>query len=79
MSDWWHSFFDADYLRLAKQAFGQEDSSKQAADIWSLLELKAGCRLLDAPCGWGRSSRPLAELGASVLAVDQSEVLAGSG
>ncbi len=31
--------------------------------------------MLDAPCGWGRLSRPLAMRGAMVLGVDQSETL----
>jgi len=39
-----------------------------------MLDL-TGCHLLDAPCGWGRLSRPLASLGATVLGVDQSETL----
>jgi SAM-dependent methyltransferase len=40
-----------------------------------MLDLSPGCRILDAPCGWGRISRPLAMLGATVLGVDQSETL----
>ena len=40
-----------------------------------MLDLNAGCRLLDAPCGWGRLSRLLALRGAIVLGVDQSETL----
>lgn len=75
MNDWWEGFFDADYLRL----WGQSDSSGSAAaqveGLWTLLGLQTGSRVLDAPCGYGRISRPLAERGASVLGVDQSQTL----
>ena len=75
MSHWCETFFDQDYLRIWGQVFTDEVNTKQAAELWSLLDLKPGCRLLDAPCGWGRLSRPLALLGAIVLGVDQSETL----
>ena len=75
MNEWWKTFFDGDYLRIAGQMFSPEDNTRQAAALWSMLDLSPGCRLLDAPCGWGRLSRPLALLGASVLGVDQSETL----
>ena len=75
MSDWCKTFFDQDYLRIWGQIFTDEFNTKQASELWSLLDLKPGCRLLDAPCGWGRLSRPLALLGAIVLGVDQSETL----
>src|SRR5258708_38399903 len=55
--------------------FSEEDNRKQAADLWSMLDLNPGRKLLDAPCGWGRLSRPLALLGAEGLGVDQSETL----
>ena len=75
MSDWWETFFDQDYLRIWGQVFTDEVNTRQAAELWSLLGLNPGCRLLDAPCGWGRLSRRLALLGAMVLGVDQSETL----
>lgn len=75
MSEWWKTFFDHDYLRIWGQMFTPEDDARQAAELWSLLDLAPGCRVLDAPCGWGRLSRPLASMGAAVLGVDQSEIL----
>ena len=75
MDDWWKTFFDDDYLRIWGQLFSEENNTKQAGELWSMLDLSAGCRILDAPCGWGRLSRPLALLGASVTGVDQSETL----
>ena len=60
MTEWWKTFFDQDYIRIAGQMFSDEANRKQAADLWSMLDLNPRCRLLDAPCGWGRLSRPLA-------------------
>ena len=72
---WWKTFFDHEYLWIFQQTFTEEINAKQAAELWSMLELQPGCRLLDAPCGWGRLSRSLALLGANVLGVDQSATL----
>jgi SAM-dependent methyltransferase len=75
MSEWWLSFFDADYVRLWGQAVGSGPLEREVEGIWSLLGLREGSRVLDAPCGYGRLSRPLAECGAIVLGVDQSSIL----
>ena len=75
MNEWWTTFFDQDYLKIAGQVFSEATSAKQAGELWSMLDLEPGCRLLDAPCGSGRLSRPLALSGAIVLGVDQSETL----
>lgn len=75
MNEWWKTFFDNDYFRIWGTFFSEEDNSKQATDLWSMLDLRPGCRIVDAPCGWGRISRALAMLGATVLGVDQSETL----
>src|SRR5690348_9377757 len=75
MSDSWRSFFDQHYLTIAAQLTSKEVSNQQAGDLWAMLDLKPGAQVLDAPCGFGRISRPLAILGANVLGVDQSEVL----
>lgn len=47
----------------------------QAQGIWELLKLREGSRVLDAPCGYGRLSVPIAMRGANVVGVDQSEKL----
>lgn len=75
MSDWWKTFFDDDYIRIWGQLQSEENNVKQAAELWSMLDLKPGCQILDAPCGWGRLSRQLALLGATVLGIDESEPL----
>ncbi len=73
--EWWTSFFDADYARLWSQSMPDQRSAEEAAFFWRTLELRPGSRVLDAPCGYGRIARPLAERGAVVLGVDQSQAL----
>ena len=73
MNPWWEQFFDADYVRLWGEVAGPVTA--QVDGLWSLLGLQEGSRVLDAPCGHGRLSRPLAERGAIVVGVDQSQAL----
>jgi SAM-dependent methyltransferase len=75
MSDWWQAFFDADYVRLWGQSDVSGSAAAQVEGLWTLLGLQPGSRVLDAPCGYGRLSRPLAERGVIVLGVDQSQTL----
>lgn len=72
---WWQTFFDEEYFSLWSKLFSAEQIAEEAERIWKLLELSEGSRVLDAPCGYGRLSRPLAERGANVLGVDQSKPL----
>lgn len=72
MTAWWETFFDVDYLRLWEAAETPGRAEREAAGLWSLLNLAEGSRVLDAPCGYGRVSLPLAQRGAVVLGVDQS-------
>jgi len=75
VSDWWRTFFDADYVRLWGQFGSCGPAAAEADGLWTVLQLREGSRVLDAPCGYGRLSRVLAERGANVLGVDQSRVL----
>ncbi len=75
MADWWQTFFDMDYCRLWEAAEGPERTEREVAGIWSLLALQPGSRVLDAPCGYGRIARSLAQRGAVVLGVDLSHDL----
>jgi SAM-dependent methyltransferase len=75
VNDWWRSFFDADYLHIWRQSEVSGSVAAQVDGLWSILGLQQGSRVLDAPCGYGRVARPLAERGALVLGVDQSRTL----
>ena len=69
---WLERFFDAEYARLWGDFASGDD---EARSLWRILDLGAGSKVLDAGCGFGRVSLPLAHFGASVLGVDQSAVL----
>ena len=75
MSQWWKDFFDADYLRIWGEFIPPETTASEVEGLWQLLSLHDGSRVLDAPCGYGRLSQPLAERGCLVVGVDQSETL----
>jgi SAM-dependent methyltransferase len=71
MSEWWQTFFDESFINIWLEL--TPASPEQEADgLWQLLKLTKGSRVLDAPCGWGRLSRPMAARGALVLGLDQS-------
>lgn len=72
MTSWHDTFFDDEYLRLWAAVQDPEASGREADGLWRMLGLKRGARVLDAPCGAGRLSIPLAERGAVVLGVDKA-------
>ena len=72
---WWTTFFDEDYSRLWSAAEPAGAAGEQVDGLWTLLGLESGSRVLDAPCGYGRLSKPLAQRGAVVAGVDQSAPL----
>lgn len=75
MENWWKTFFDADYIRIWSGTDKPAETAKQVEGIWELLALHEGSRVLDAPCGYGRLSLPIARKGAIVVGVDQSEAM----
>ena len=75
MGNWWETFFDADYIRIWGGREVATETVRQVQGIWELLGLREGSRVLDAPCGYGRLSLPLARRGAAVVGVDQSDEL----
>jgi SAM-dependent methyltransferase len=75
MDNWWKTFFDSDYIHIWAGAEKATETTRQAQAIWELLALQEGSLVLDAPCGYGRFSRPIARRGAEVVGVDQSEEL----
>lgn len=65
--------FDDDYLYFCADVLGTQRSDADAALISELLSLRAGMRVLDAPCGEGRISGRLAQRGCEVVGIDTSE------
>ena len=67
-------FAGDDYLYFSypdKEA-GDARSDVEAGQVAGLLELRAGMRVLDAPCGHGRIAQRLAERGCQVVGIDQA-------
>ncbi|HEY1827438.1 MAG TPA: methyltransferase domain-containing protein [Acidimicrobiales bacterium] len=65
--------FNDDYLYFYEDSIDDGHSDDDTAEVLGLLDLPAGARLLDAPCGHGRISRRLAAAGMHVTGVDASE------
>lgn len=61
-----------DYVELWYPG-SEEAARKQIPDIVKLLNLRKPSEILDCPCGWGRYSNPLAELGHKVTGIDLTE------
>lgn len=72
---WWESFFDESYLALWGPTYVESRTQRELDELVATLSLLPGASILDAPCGYGRTSRPLAERGFRVTGVDQSTAL----
>lgn len=64
--------FDEDYLYFYGGELDDERNDREADEIVSLLGLRSGDTVLDAPCGHGRISNRLAQRGMQVVGVDAS-------
>jgi SAM-dependent methyltransferase len=62
--------FGDDYLYFYEESIDDAHSDADTAEILGLLDLPAGARILDAPCGHGRIARRLAAAGMDVTGVD---------
>lgn len=69
---WWLDFFDGEYVRVWGRVRPPEATRAEADGLWERLQLHAGARVLDAPCGYGRIARELADRGVRVVGVDLS-------
>jgi ubiquinone/menaquinone biosynthesis C-methylase UbiE len=74
-SDWWATYFDAQYLKEYEPLFAFERDRREVARLIDILELPAGSRILDVPCGQGRHAHLLAEAGFDVDGLDYSKDL----
>lgn len=74
-SDWWSSYFDAQYLREYSPLFDLARDRREVARLIELLGLPARSRILDVPCGQGRHAHLLAEAGFDVDGLDLSAEL----
>jgi cyclopropane fatty-acyl-phospholipid synthase-like methyltransferase len=61
VSEWFQSFFTGAYLDVQRGSFTPEQSENHATLAERALGLTPGARVLDAPCGAGRLTVPLAK------------------
>lgn len=72
---WWRHHFDETYYRLHDPLFPEARSRAEVAGMIELLGVPVGCRILDAPCGWGRHAALFAEAGYEAVGADLSPEL----
>lgn len=71
--DWSERFFShPDYLTIYRDMTGSQRTRQELGFCERVLRWQAGERLLDAPCGAGRHSAPLAQMGLDVTGLDFS-------
>jgi SAM-dependent methyltransferase len=72
-SERWHDFFaHPAYVRFARQILDPARTAAEIEGLQRLAPIRAGIRVLDLGCGYGRFSLPLARLGCDVTALDGS-------
>lgn len=69
-TDWFRQFFAGAYGQVLARTFTPEQSMEQARLVRRLLRVRAGSRVLDVPCGQGRLTLPLAQMGLAMTGVD---------
>lgn len=71
----WDAFFSDFYLRAYATEERDAEAETQALAAARLSGCPQGGELLDVPCGFGRHSIPLAQVGYRVTGVDRSQTL----
>jgi ubiquinone/menaquinone biosynthesis C-methylase UbiE len=71
--DSWDELFDEIYLETYAPLERGGDAEEQAMGAVRLAGVGPGAEILDAPCGYGRHSLPLARAGYRVTGLDRSE------
>lgn len=70
MQNWWENFFHGVALDFWRAVVSDEQTRAEADFIQKQLQLSAGARVLDVPCGNGRLSIALARRGFQLTGVD---------
>jgi SAM-dependent methyltransferase len=69
------AFFASNYVRAIESRYSDTETGALVDTVWKLGRIEAGSRVLDAGCGYGRVSIPLAIRGAMVTGADRSPQL----
>lgn len=70
MAEWYERFFDGLYARVLPKQYDEAATLAQARLVKRLLRLRKGQCALDVPCGVGRLTIPLAQMGVVMTGVD---------
>lgn len=70
MAEWYRRFFDGLYARVLPNTFDKATTLTHARMVKKLLRARKGASVLDVPCGTGRVTLPLAEMGLVMTGVD---------
>lgn len=75
MNDWWQTFFDGPYAEVYPTVFSDEQTHEHVDRAERLLGLERRTRILDVPCGYGRTTLELAARGHDVVGLDLSDAM----
>ncbi|MFH0962390.1 MAG: class I SAM-dependent methyltransferase [Planctomycetota bacterium] len=70
MTEWFNRFFPGLYTRVLPKTFDEATTLSHARLVKRLLRVRRGASILDVPCGMGRITLPLAEMGLVMTGVD---------
>ena len=70
MAEWFETFFEGLYQQVLPKQFDAAASLEQAKTVKRLLKVRKGQRVLDVPCGCGRITIPLAQMGIEMTGFD---------
>jgi ubiquinone/menaquinone biosynthesis C-methylase UbiE len=73
--DRWDELFDEVYLQTYAPLESGEEAEAQAHSAVGMAGVAPGAEILDAPCGYGRHSIPLATAGYRITGLDRSEAM----
>ena len=73
--EWFRHFFDASYVAALLEEKPLPQSRREVAFVLRSLRPRAGARILDLPCGFGRHAALLARRGFRVVGVDLSRAM----
>jgi len=75
MPDWTRDYFERGYAQRWGLPAPSDQVRREAAGLWTLLQLSPTSRVIDIGCGHGRHALPLAERGAEVVGLDFASAL----